>query len=164
MVFLSLWTNAHLNCGLKALFLQGGNMFLRNKKRASKIDISPPLSCLNDSDSGDGDDSIASWHSAHQNIDCVSEKSLRLSLILMLRHEMSQRTLLLKRLLTSCSRKFYLITPPQQPQRKFILTIFHETFIKMLIRWIHNGDNIWIFSRSVLTTKEGWMSQNGVSH
>ena len=62
---------------LKTPFLQVGNMFLRNEKRGGKIDISPPLSCLNDSDSGDGDDSIASWHTAHQNIDCVSEKSLR---------------------------------------------------------------------------------------
>lgn len=40
--------------------------------------------------------------------------------------------------------KFYLIVTPQSPA--FILTIFRETFIKMLILRIHNGDNILLWS------------------
>ena len=57
--------------------------------------------------------------------------------------------------------KFYLIVTPQSPA--FILTIFRETFIKMLILRIHNGDNILLWSPHSREAGGRWLTLEGAS-
>lgn len=132
MVFVPLWFNAHLRFFKAELYFFETSE--KNRYQSSSF--------LNDSASWVGTTWWLLGTLFTKTLTLFRRTVPRQSLILNASTRNKSMNSCLKRLLTSCSRKFYLITSPQQPQRKFILTIFRETFIKMLIRWIHNGDNI----------------------
>ena len=136
MVFVSLWINA------VQFWLSPGSSerkyLSQNKKRWSEID-KPPLSCLMIPTLGTrGDGFLAIRTEEKFRLDnnqwsqCVCTRWVT---------ELS----FLERLLAICSRKSY-------HHRTFCLIFCCETFIKTLIHWIHNGDNISWFSESV-----GWV-------